>query len=292
MDLDVNENKRSIDLGGCTVTLVHGGSLRLDGGAMFGIIPKPLWGRSTATDEQNRIELACNCLLVEWPRETDRRVIVETGHGDKYGEKEQKIFGIDPSHWLLPALAALRVDPRTITDVVLTHLHFDHAGGLTHERDGRLVPTFPQARVHVQRRELEDARAGFGIMSGTYRDENLSPIDSAGGWQVHDGEVEILDGIRSLSTPGHTRGHHSIIIEGADRGLIYTGDVMPTRRHVGRAYNMGYDLFPLDNRDSKAKMLGLAARHDWLLAIDHEPEVPIVRVGKEKDWYELLDSDV
>ena len=277
-----------MQLGNIQVRVISDGSYLLDGGLVFGQVPKVVWEKNAKPDRKNRVRLGLNCLLIQTP---DRNILIDTGVGARHPERNKELYGLSSSK-LLRNLRANGLTVRDIDTVVLTCLHFDHAGGLTHERDGRLAATFPKARVHVQRRELEDARAGFGIMTATYRDENLSPIDSAGGWNVLDGEVEILEGIRSLSTPGHTRGHHSIIIEGTDRGLIYTGDVMPTRRHVGRAYNMGYDLYPLDNRDSKAKMLEIAAARDWLLAIDHEPDVPVVRVGKEKDWYELLDSDV
>jgi glyoxylase-like metal-dependent hydrolase (beta-lactamase superfamily II) len=282
-----------LDLGDCTVTVISGGALRLDGGAMFGIIPKPLWSRSTPSDEQNRIQLACNCLLVEWQHETARRVIIETGHGPKYNAKDQSLYAIDPSRWLLPALRRHGVDPATISDVIVTHMHFDHAGGLTHEPDG-LEPTFPHARVHVQRRELEDARTNFGIMRATYRPENYEPIDAAGAWELADGERVAVPALRSglpsirvVPTPGHTRGHQSVIVEGRDRALLFPGDVMPTRAHVGAPYNMAYDLFPLDNRASKERLLKLAAERGWLIVIDHDPASPVVRVVRENDWFRL-----
>jgi glyoxylase-like metal-dependent hydrolase (beta-lactamase superfamily II) len=279
------------DLGNCAVTLIDGGNLRLDGGAMFGIIPKPLWQRDTPADDRNRIQLACNCLLVEWPGRSDRRVIIETGHGPNYDEKEQDIFAIDPSHWLLDGLGAADVAPETVTDVIVTHLHFDHAGGLTCERDGRLVPTFPNARVHVQRQEHDDARAGFGIMKTTYREPNFTPIDDAEAWRLHDGEAEIVAGIRPLLTPGHTRGHHSILIQGADRAAVFPGDLMPTAAHVAAPYNMGYDLFPLDNRESKNRLLKRAADEDWLIFIDHEPNTPVMRALADGSWYRLRPVD-
>lgn len=275
------------DLGGCTVTLISGGSLKLDGGAMFGLIPKPLWTRSCPPDDRNRIQLACNCLLVEWQHETDRRLVIETGHGPKYGDKEQRMFAIDPTRWLRPALLDLDVDPQSITDVVVSHLHFDHAGGLTWEQDGRLEPTFPTARVHAQRREFEDARANFGVMTATYREENFKPIADADAWNLLDGAVEIVPGVRAIPTPGHTRGHHSIVVEGRRRTLVFGGDLMPTRHHLGAPYNMSYDLFPLENRASKQELLGWLADRDGLLAIDHEVETPVVTVRRAGDWFEL-----
>ncbi|MFH1746692.1 MAG: MBL fold metallo-hydrolase [Planctomycetota bacterium] len=284
---DTDTPLKRYELGGCTVTLINGGHLKLDGGAMFGIIPKPLWIRGTPADEQDRIALACNCLLVEWEHETARRIIIETGHGPKYAAKEQHFFDIDPSNWLRPSLLAAGVDPATISDVIVSHLHFDHAGGLTHEEGDRLLPTFPNARVHAQKQEFKDARGRFGIMTATYREENFTPIDEIGKWNLLDGEVPIVDGVRALLTPGHTRGHQSVIVEGRDRVLVFGGDTMPTAAHVGAPYNMAYDLFPLDNRSSKWKLLNRVADRDALLAIDHEPATPVVAVTSEGDWFHL-----
>ena len=274
------------DLGGCTVTLVNGGHLKLDGGAMFGLIPKALWGRSNPADEQNRIQLACNCLLVERPG-SDRRIIIETGHGPKYGDKEQKIFAIDRTSWLRRSLLALDIDPASITDVVVTHLHFDHAGGLTYPDDGRLVPTFPNARIHVHQPEFEDARSNFGIMTATYREENYAPLAAGSAWHVFSGATEIAPGVRTLPTPGHTRGHHSIVVTGTDRTLAFGGDLMPTRHHLGAPYNMAYDLYPLDNRASKQTLLGWLAERDGLYAFDHELETPVMSVRRVGEWFEL-----
>lgn len=277
-----------IDLGGCRVTLISGGGLRLDGGAMFGIIPKVLWARRAPPDDDNRIQLACNCLLVEWDGAGARRAIVETGHGEKYGEKERRIFAIDVAHWLLPSLLSAGVEPDSVDDVFVTHLHFDHAGGLTRAGESGALPTFPRARVHVQRREFEDARANFGVMTQTYREENFAPLDAAGAWVLHDGEARPLPGVRLIPSPGHTRGHQSVLIEGRERSLLFGGDVMPTRNHLGRAYNMAYDVLPLDNMDTKRRLLQDAARHGWLWVIDHEPLSPLAEVRADGDAFSLV----
>ncbi len=285
-DAQVHANAARYELGGCRVTLVSGGSLKLDGGALFGLIPKALWSRGYPSDAENRIRLACNCLLVEWAG-SDRRLLIETGHGAKYTPKEQAIFAIDPARWLLPSLQGLGVDPASITDVVVSHLHFDHAGGLTCEQAGCIVPTFPRARVHVQRKELEDARANFGIMTATYRAENWQPVEQAGAVRVLDGGGQIVPGVEAVPTPGHTRGHHSIAVRGRERMLVFGGDLMPTRQHVGAPYNMAYDLFPLENRASKQNLLSWLADERALLAIDHELETPVVTVRRAGEWFEL-----
>ncbi len=305
-----NPSTPSIDLGGLHVRVLSGGSLRLDGGAMFGIIPRNLWARSITPDEQNRIALACNCLLLEFHAPAAgnaRRVLIETGHGPKYREKEAGIFAIDPNAWLVPTLAQHGVAPDSIDAVIVSHLHFDHAGGLTHVADGELRRAFPNARVHVQRREFDDARANFGIMNATYREENYTPIDAADAWNLCGapglesferaadnrdvlaalGASPILPGVWPIHTPGHTRGHQSILICGSDQQLVFVGDVLPTRHHLGPPYNMGYDLLPLENRETKRRLLTLAARHRWLLALDHDVEHPLVRAVAERDWFRL-----
>jgi glyoxylase-like metal-dependent hydrolase (beta-lactamase superfamily II) len=282
-----SKSLRKYDLGGCSIAVLDGGRFKLDGGAMFGIIPKPLWTRGTPSDELNRIQLACNCLLVEWDHETTRRVIIETGHGSKYPDKELSFFEIDANRWLRQGLHNAGVDPATITDVIVSHLHFDHAGGLTYERDGVAVPTFPNAKVHTQRLEYDDAKAGYGTMKTTYRAENIAPLDAADAWRLHHGEVEVVPGITLLPMPGHTRGHQAVLVRGRDRAAIFTGDTMPTAAHVGAPYNMAYDLFPMENRESKERVLKQAAAEDWLICIDHEAATPVVRAQAEKRWFAL-----
>lgn len=278
---------RRIDLGDCSVTVFCGGGLKLDGGAMFGIIPKPLWQRRAPADDENRIPLACNCLLVEWRGAGGRYAIIETGHGAKYEAKECAIYAIDPFNWLLPNLRQAGIDERAISDVIVTHLHFDHAGGLTQVVDGRTLPTFPDARVHVQKQEFQDARANFGIMHATYREENFAPLDACDAWSLHGGETAVLENIRLVPTPGHTRGHQSVIVSGSNRTVLFAGDVMPTAAHLGAAWNMGYDLLPLDNRESKRKLLRQAARERWIVVLDHEPSAPVVTVRDEDMWFKL-----
>lgn len=283
-------NMASFDLGGVRIRILDGGRLRLDGGAMFGIIPKALWARRVEADPENRITLACNCILVESDGSAGQRTLIEVGHGCKYGAKEQSIFGIDPERWLLPTLRRENIEPESITNVVLSHLHFDHAGGLTRPRGpgmSELLPTFPNARVHVQRREFEDARANFGIMTATYREENYAPIDAAGGWRLVDGEGEVVPHVRARLTPGHTRGHHSLLIAGRDRTAVFVGDVLPTVAHAGAAYNMAYDVLPLDNRESKRALLAEAAHNHWLLLLDHEPQTPAVTAHADGSWFAL-----
>jgi glyoxylase-like metal-dependent hydrolase (beta-lactamase superfamily II) len=143
----------------------------------------------------------------------------------------------------------------------------------------------------VQKREYDDAHAGFGTMKTTYREENLRPIDEAQAWLLYDGQEEHVPGIRPVLTPGHTRGHQAIRVEGSDRTAVFPGDVMPTAAHVGAPYSMAYDLSPLDNRESKNKLLKRAADEGWLIFIDHEVATPVMKAQVEKDWYELAPAE-
>ncbi len=278
---------RRIPLGGCCATVLSAGALSLDGGAMFGIIPKPLWGKQVAADERNRIRLACNSVLLDF--DDGRRMLIEAGHGAKFGDKEIEIYQLDTPGWVEPSLKRLGVDVASISDVVVTHLHFDHAGGLTRWAGPEAAPqqTFPRARVHVQQQELHDARANFGVMKTTYRSENLAPLDEADVWRTVEGEHEISPSVHVLPLPGHTRGHQGVVVRGSERTLCFPGDVLPTAAHLGDAYNMGYDLFPLDNQTSKRQLLTRAAEEDWLLVLGHEVTTPVVTVQVDGRWFGL-----
>lgn len=278
--------RASHDLGGVRISVLDGGSLRLDGGAMFGIIPKPLWSRRTPSDEQNRISLACNCVFAEFEG-SDRRLMVETGVGPKMSDKEQAFFAVDPSLWLGATLQQLDIPRNSITDIALTHLHFDHAGGLTYGSPEDAAPTFPRAKVHVQKRELEDARANFAIMTRSYNEENFAPLDGCDAWRTLDGEQLIIPRVRALPSFGHTRGHQSILFEGKGRKALFIGDTLPTMAHIGAAYNMAFDLMPLENRDIKQKLLARAAEENWLLILPHEIATPVCEVRKDGDWFQL-----
>lgn len=259
-------------------TLLRAGAFRLDGGSMFGVVPKALWARLSPPDEENRIPLQTNCLLLEGG---GRRVLVETGYGAKWGDKDRAIFGMQERS-VLDALAELGVRPGDIDAVIVTHLHFDHAGGLTHlGDDGQAVSSFPRAEVIVQRQEWEDALANRSTMTRTYLRSHLDPV--AAQLRLVDGEQEVLPGIHVWPMIGHTFGQQAVRFSDAAGTVCFPGDVMPTVSHVGAAYNMAYDILPYTNLQSKAALLARAAAEGWRLVIDHEPGRPVVRVlGTEK----------
>lgn len=259
-----------VQLGDFTLTILDGGHLRLDGGAMFGIIPKPLWSKSVEADEANRIPLATSCFLVE---AGGKRILVETGVGpkSKYNDKEQGFFSFS-DHWIIDSLATAGIDRGAIDIVILTHLHFDHAGGATMP-DGRggYGPTFPNARYVVQRGEWKDAVQGHCVMTGTYRKENLEPLDKAGVLSLADGDAEIVPGVSVCVLPGHTRRQQGVVFSSGGRQAILPADLLPTAAHVGLRHNMAYDLMPYENMRNKEKLLAEAVAGGWTLLLGQDP---------------------
>lgn len=248
--------------------VVSGGQFKLDGGGMFGIVPKTLWSRLRTPDEQNRIDMATNCLLVQTPQHL---ILIDTGYGTKMGEKERDIYAMT-GPTLVQSLAALDVEPADIDIVILSHLHFDHVGGATMtDLEGQLYPTFPRAQYFTQRGEWDDAVNGFATMTATYRDENYQPLMDHGVLTLLDGDTDVCDGVRVHVTGGHTRFHQQVIIETGKETVVYVGDIIPTYSHMRGPYNMGYDLFPHDTMIRKMRLLEQAAARGWILAWDHDP---------------------
>ena len=268
-------------------TLLRAGSFRLDGGTMFGIIPKALWAKAMPPDAANRITLQTNCLLLD---DGSRKVLVEAGYGNKFDARNRAMYEME-DRWVADALRERGLEPADISAVVVTHLHFDHAGGLTHHFPGSItpVPTFPNAKIHVQRTEWEDALANKSTMTRTYLRDHLDPI--ADRVVLLDGEGEALPGIRVTPTPGHTWGQQGVIFHDGRGTVIFPGDVMPTFHHAGLAYNMAYDVLPYRNMQTKRSLLERCEGEGWRIAIDHEPGlhavVEVARDPKRPDAFTL-----
>ena len=269
-----------MQLGNLTISMLDGGGLWLDGGCMFGIIPKPLWSRLVHVDEMNRIPLGTTCFLVE---ANGQRILVETGCGEsaKYDEKERGFFKFG-AHWIVPALEAAGVSREEIDLVVLTHLHFDHAGGATMaDGKGGWKPTFPRAKYIVQRGEWDDAVSGHVVMSGTYRKENLEPLERAGALSFAAGDAEIVPGLGVRVLPGHTRHQQAVIFADAGRSALLPADLMPTSAHLGLRYNMAYDLLPFENMRNKDRLLAEASAHNQTLLLGQDPVHAVWDVRRE-----------
>lgn len=272
-------------IGDIEIQIISGGRFKLDGGGMFGVVPRPLWSRLYPPDDLGRIQLDTNCPLV---RTGDDMVLIDTGNGTRLPEKERGFFDLEPGDPLLENLAAQGVRPEEITVVLLSHLHMDHVGGACRPAGEQVVPSFPNARFVVQRREWEDALHNRSHMRASYRMENLRPLQESGRLRLLDGDAEVAPGVRVHVTGGHTPGHQCVFIESGGETAWFTGDICPTPAHFRAAYNMAYDMAPYDTMVAKAELLHRAARDGWLVLFDHEPEQKAVRVVQEEDQFRAV----
>jgi glyoxylase-like metal-dependent hydrolase (beta-lactamase superfamily II) len=308
-------------------TLLRAGRLLLDGGGMFGLVPKVVWGKTVSTDDRNRITLHHNCLLLR--RLDDSRakpVVIETGTGNKADEKMRDIFGLEDRS-ILDAVKETGTRCEDVGHVIVSHLHFDHAGGLTRllgpgespdwvdpkDASSQVRLTFPNATVIVQQREWEDALANKSVMTRTYFPDHLEPIrhrlrlvqspppfaphhvprrdelpESSTGSRMS----EVLPGIKVFLVPGHTWGQQAVAFcDEAGQTVVFTPDVMPTAMHVGAAYNLAYDVEPYTSMITRHWFLKEAAEKNWLLLLDHEPGNPLYRVEPDgRGWFRLASA--
>jgi glyoxylase-like metal-dependent hydrolase (beta-lactamase superfamily II) len=267
---------------------LEGGAQHLDGGAMFGVVPKPLWERRIPADARNRIRLALRCLVVE---HDDGLVLVDTGIGNKEDAKFKDIYGVENAGAngrtaLEDALAELGVGPADIRWVVNTHLHFDHAGGNTY-RDpaGSVLPTFPRARYVVQRGDWDFAHHTNERTAASYLAANFASLH----FELVSGEVELLPGIRCLPTPGHVPYHQSVLVESGGERVCFLADLVPTSAHLPLPWIMGYDLEPLVTLESKRRLYARAEAEGWLLFFEHDPGVVAGRLGREGKGFGLVE---
>jgi glyoxylase-like metal-dependent hydrolase (beta-lactamase superfamily II) len=271
---------RTRQLGDFRIHAIEAGLQWLDGGAMFGVVPKPLWERRIPADERNRIPLALRCLLVETP---DELVLIETGLGNKESEKFIQIYGVDNApppgsddpDRLQAAIRSLGFSPADVTTVVNTHLHFDHAGGNTYrDADGAVKLAFPGARHFVQRGEWEYAHHTNERTRASYLPDNFQPVADAGRFTFLEGEGEVLPGVSVILTPGHTPRHQSVLVRSGGETACFMADVIPTMAHLPLPWIMGYDVEPLVTLESKRSLLRRAADERWLLVSVHDPTRP------------------
>lgn len=271
-------------LGNLEITLVDDGPFGLDGGAMFGVVPKPLWERQKPADAGNRIEMVTHCPLVA---SGDDLVLIDSGIGDKVDEKFRRLFGIDPGRLTLPeAIRRAGYAPEDVTHVVNTHLHFDHCGWNTRAEGGELVPTFPRARYWLSRGELAHARHPNARDRASYDPRNWEALLAAGVVELFGDEAEPVPGVRLVKAPGHNRDMCVVLLgdegaAGAERA-IFLADLAPTRAHVPTPWVMGYDLFPVTTMENKDLWLGRAHREGWLCIFEHEADRPLARLAEER----------
>jgi glyoxylase-like metal-dependent hydrolase (beta-lactamase superfamily II) len=310
--------------------LLRAGEFRLDGGSMFGLVPRVVWGKSTPTDERGRITVQHNCLLLErvdepsahWKRRAPKLVVLETGSGDKMDPKSRDIFALEQRS-IVEALHEVSCRPEDVGLVTATHLHFDHAGGLTRlvragesadwtdAASGLAVKrTFSNARVVVQAREWSDALANRSVMTRTYFRDHLEPIreqieivespapfarglipdrDQLPATSATVRMSEIAPGLEVFLVPGHTWGQQAMtFVDEKGERIVFTPDVLPTRAHLGAAFSLAYDVEPYTSMVSKRWFLTEAAERGWTLVLDHEPGACVVKVRRKNEWFELV----
>ncbi|MCA1616319.1 MAG: MBL fold metallo-hydrolase [Acidobacteria bacterium] len=262
------------------VEIVPDAEFRLDGGAMFGVVPRVVWSRELPPDEQNRVRLNANCLFVEAGPE---RVVVETGNGDKWTPKQESRYGLRRARPLAESVrAATGYGPEEITLVVNTHLHFDHAGGNTMlDAGGRAVPAFPNARYFVSREEFEHAESPHERDRASYLPENWRPLAETGQLELKPADYEVVPGLRVETVAGHSRTMQTWRLEAGGRTLHGFADLVPTRAHVPYAWIMGYDLYPVETLEAKKRLLPQAARENWLCLFYHDADAPLCRLVEE-----------
>jgi glyoxylase-like metal-dependent hydrolase (beta-lactamase superfamily II) len=278
------------------------GHTHLDGGAMFGVVARPLWEKHFRPDERNRIRLALRCLLVEHEAGI---VLIDTGIGNKENDKFVNIYGVENEGsggrtMLEDALAEAGFAPEDVRYVINTHLHFDHAGGNTFvEREARKGKgeggtaqlSFPNATYVVQRGELEAAQNPNERTTASYLPDNFDPITEARAWRLVDGETEILPGISVVPTPGHTPFHQSILISDEGETACYAGDCIPTAAHVPVPWIMAYDLEPLSTLSTKKRLLARAESEAWTVVFEHDPVVALGKVERDTKSYACVPLD-
>lgn len=263
-------------LGKFEINILHDGYFRLDGGAMFGVVPKVLWDRLEPADDRNRILLAINPVLV---RTGDHTVLIDTGAGSKYDSKDLEIYAIEQPRMLIPELHRLELEPEQVDVVINSHLHFDHIGGNTfRDLDGNLKPTFTKAKYIMQKAEYEDAMSAGSRTHASYNLDDIVPLQQTGQINLIDGDTEIVPGIRSRVTGGHTRAHQIIEIESEGEKALFLADLIPTSSHLKPPYVMGYDLFPAETAKYKQELLKEAAQGNYLLIFEHSPRMKVGRV--------------
>ena len=274
-------------IGPYTLYTIETGRFGLDGGAMFGIVPKTLWERRIAPDARNRIPLHMRCLLLEGD---GRLILIDNGIGDKYDAKFKDIFAIDHAHSTLHgSLDAAGFSAADVTDVVLTHLHFDHGGGTTTRRGDGLALTFPNATHHVQQAHLDWACHPTMREKASFLPDNIEPLVASGQLNRVDGAGSLFPGIDVMLVDGHTEAQQMVKISGDEGTLVFVADLLPTSHHIRLPWIMAYDVRPLVTLQEKQDFLTQAVAGGWHLFFEHDPEVAVASLGQRDRGIVALD---
>ncbi len=270
-----------IRLGNYELHAVSDGFFKLDGGAMFGIVPKVVWQKVTEVDDRNRVRLSLTTLLI---RTGKLNILVDTGIGTKHDARFSEMYAIEHPPTAPESLLKAGLTPSDIDAVVPSHLHFDHAGGATVRSGDSIVPTYPRATYYIQRGMWDEAQLPNPRTRGSYLDEDFLPLEKAGRVQLIEDEHEIAPGVVARRTGGHVKHHQSVFIESGGQKAIFWADLLPTTNHVKPAWTMSYDLYPHDVAELKDRLLKQAIREEWVNVFDHDPKVAMARI---RDGYRI-----
>jgi glyoxylase-like metal-dependent hydrolase (beta-lactamase superfamily II) len=262
------------------------GLFRLDGGAMFGVVPKPLWSLRAPADDRNRIQLAMRPLLV---RSASHIVLIDAGVGDKLSPKERDIYAIDRQPALHESLASIGVTPEDVNMVIASHLHFDHVGGMTQSADGGWRPAFPRARYVIRRQEWDDATHPHERNRASYVADAFVPLRAAGVVDFNEADGDVLPGISVHRTGGHTMHHQLVKITSGGRTAVFVADLMPTTAHVDEPWIMGYDLYPVDTLMYKKQFVREAIDGEYVIFFEHDPAVA-AGIIRERGGRKVVDA--
>jgi glyoxylase-like metal-dependent hydrolase (beta-lactamase superfamily II) len=257
-------------LGNIEVQFLDGGAFGLDGGAMFGVVPRVLWEKKSPPDTNNRIRMRANSLLV---RAEKNNILIETGNGTKLDAKLRSIYNVQDGDPLMDSLGRAGISSEQVDLVINTHLHFDHCGGNTRIHQNRVVPTFRRARYVVQRAELEHAMNPSERDRASYFPDNFTCISKGGLWDLAEGDQVILPGISVARIPGHNGNMQAVVITGGGKTLAFVADLLPTRHHIALPWIMAYDLFPLQTLETKRQWLSRMVAEKWMVVFGHDPDV-------------------
>ncbi|WP_440999326.1 MBL fold metallo-hydrolase [Fodinibius sp. SL11] len=278
-------------IGSFNLYSIEAGRFRLDGGAMFGVVPKTLWSRYIDVDDNNRIHMAMRCLLIE-SKNTGKVYLVDNGSGTKFDEKFEQIYQLDYEHSdLLNSLDYHGFKPEDITDIIFSHLHFDHCGGTTYyDENGDLRHTFPNATYHVTNKQLETATDPNVREKASFLPDNINPIKNWDKLNLVGAHHQYEDGLEGLPVNGHTLGQQLPKITGENKTLVFAADLIPTHVHLPLPWVMGYDMYPVTTLEEKEKYLEQAVEQDWYLFLEHDADQEVVTVKKEKGKFAADDK--
>ncbi|HLW54812.1 MAG TPA: MBL fold metallo-hydrolase [Candidatus Angelobacter sp.] len=266
----------TISLGDFEITAISDGYYLGDGGAFFGVVPKPLWQRKVQPDELNRLKVSCNSLLVRTGRQT---VLIETGIGNKISDKLKKIYQSEEK--LLENLHAAGAAPEDIDIVINSHLHFDHCGWNTVYKNGIAVPTFPKAKYYAPEGEWKHGSLQLERDRVSYISDNYDPLIRTRQMELLKGDAEIVPGISTAVYPGHTRNMMAVFVRSGGKTACYISDLIPTSWHLDLTWVMAYDLFPLETIENRKRYYAGAVPGRWLTVFTHDPEIPWIYPAQE-----------